>query len=178
VIFLDLNAEVYAIRHRPVVEELGCTLAASVAVRLSDLRQHVGLALLGTDEVTEYTGLQILPPGHGREHLMRLLEILARARMAPTVPLTTVLPEASASMGWGTTAVVITAGSQRDLLAALLQMRRRGLQIVLIVMDPTTRFPDLQARLKYLGVSSFLVTNGFQLGSQFCFCKSINETSA
>ncbi len=158
VIFLDLNSESYSIRSRPLAEELGCTLAASVAVRLNDLRQHVGLTLLGSDEVTEHTGLQILPQGHGRAHLMRLLEALARVRMAPTIPLTTVLPQASASIGWGTTAVVITAGSQRDLLPALLQMRRRGLQVMLVVIDPTTRFPALQARLKYLGVSAFVVT--------------------
>lgn len=158
VIFLDLNSESYSIRSRPAAEELGCTLAASIAVRLSDLRQHVGMALLGIDEVTEYTGLQVLPQGYGREHLMRLLEMLARARMTPTVPLTTVLPEASASIGWGTTAVVITAGRQRKLLPALLQMRRRGLQVMLVVIDPTTRFPDLQARLRYVGVSAFLVT--------------------
>ncbi len=158
VIFLDLNSEVYSLRCRPLAEELGCTLAASVAVRLHDLRQPVGLALLGSDEVSNHTGLHILPPGHGRGHLMRLLEMLARARMASTIPLTTILPEASASMGWGTTAVVVTAGSQNKLLAALLQMRRRGLQVMLIVVDPTTRFPDLQARLKYLGVSAFLIT--------------------
>jgi uncharacterized protein (DUF58 family) len=163
VIFLDLNAEAYSLHSRATAEELGCTVAASVAARLLELRQQVGLALLGSDEVSAYCGLQALPLGRGREHLMRLLEMLARARMAPTTPLTTVLPQASASMGWGSTAVVITAGDCPNLVETLLQMRRRGFRVLLIAMDPEKRFADLKARLAYIGVPAFWITSEKEL---------------
>jgi uncharacterized protein (DUF58 family) len=157
-IFLDLNADVYSIRCRPSAEEMGCTLAASIAVRLVKLRQHVGLALLCMDEVSEYTGLQTLPLGHGRGHAIRLLEMLASAKMAPTPSLPTILPRASAGMGWGSTALVITSGKQPDLLPALLQMRRRGFHVMLIATDPTVHFLDLEARLRYLGIPALWIT--------------------
>jgi uncharacterized protein (DUF58 family) len=163
VIFLDLNAAAYSLHSRATAEELGCTIAASIAARMLELRQQVGLALLGSDEVTGYCGLQALPLGRGREHLMRLLEMLARARMVPTTPLTAVLPKASASMGWGSTAVVVTAGDCPNLVESLLQMRRRGFRVLLIAMDPQKRFAELKGRLAYIGVPAFWITSEKEL---------------
>jgi uncharacterized protein (DUF58 family) len=158
VIFLDLNADAYSIRSRSPAEELGCTIAASIAVRLLELRQQVALSLVGCDEVSGYSGLQQLPLGRGRQHLVRLLEMLARARMAPSTALASWLLQASANMGWGSTAVVITAGEAPNLVKALLQMRRRGFQVLFIALDPDKPFSDLKARLHHIGVPAFWIT--------------------
>ena len=157
IIFLDLNADAYAVSSRAYAEELGCTIAASIAARLMELRQQVGLTLLACDEVSGSTAVQQLPLGRGREHLMRLLEMLARARMAPTAPLTTTLLRGGTDLGWGSTALVIGAGDSPGLLESLLQMRRRGFEVVLIAMDPTKRFDELQARLGTMGAAAFWI---------------------
>ena len=163
VIFLDLNAEAYSIRSRGTAEDLGCTIAASIAVRLTEQRQQVGLSLAALDEVSGYCGLQQLPLGRGRPHLMHLLEMLARARMAPAAILASWLPRASAQLGWGSTAVVITAGEAPHLVEALLQMRRRGSQVLLIATDSERPFRDLQARLRHIGVPAFWITSEQEL---------------
>jgi uncharacterized protein (DUF58 family) len=163
VIFLDLNADAYSIRSRNLAEELGCTVAASIAVRLLEQRQQVALNLLGRDEVSGYCGLQRLPLGRGREHLTHLLEMLARARMAPATTLASWLPQAGANLGWGSTAVVITAGEAPKLVEALLQMRRRGFQVLFIALDPRKPFHKLKARLHHIGVPAFWIAREREL---------------
>jgi uncharacterized protein (DUF58 family) len=163
IIFLDLNADAYSIRSRNAAEELGCTIAASIAVRLLELRQQVGLKLAGRDEVSGDAGLQQLPLGSGRAHLTHLLEILARARLAPYADLASWLPQASADLGWGSTAVVITAGDAPNLVEALLQMRRRGFQVLFVALDPEKPFRNLQARLQHIGVQALWITSEREL---------------
>lgn len=158
-VFLDLNLEAYLVRNRVPATELGVVIAASVAAYLSQQRQPVGLALLGRDAVTDQSGLQVIPPGRGREHLMRLLETLARAEAAPTAPLAPLLAQATAGLGWGSTVVVITAGEAPELWAALLQLRRRGCHVLLVATDMQPAFPAFQARLAQIGVPACWFTS-------------------
>jgi hypothetical protein len=83
--------------------------------------------------------------------------------MAPTAALPTVLPQAGAKIGWGSTAVVITAGDSPNLVESLLQLRRRGFRVLLIATDRRTRFPDLRGRLEYIGVPAFWITSEREL---------------
>jgi len=57
---------------------------------------------------------------------MRLLEGLARAEIASTPAFVPVLGQASASLGWGSTVIVVTSGASPNLDEACLQMRQRG----------------------------------------------------
>ena len=158
VILLNLNDEAYSLRGRAAGGEMGIIVAASIAAHLIERRQQVGLALLGCDPVTEYTGLQVISPAHGRDHLMRMLEALARVEMAPTVPLTSVLPQANAGLGWGSTAVVISPASPH-LVDALLQMRRQGFHVMFIATDSQTPFRHLQGELEQIGIPAYWVTH-------------------
>jgi len=158
VILLDLNDEAYSLRGRAVGGEMGIVVAASIAAHLIERRQQVGLALLGRDQVTQYTGLQVISPAHGREHLMRILEALARAEMAPTAPLASVLPQVNAGLGWGSTAVVISPGESPHLVDSLLQMRRQGFHIMFIASDSQTPFRSLQGKLDQIGIPAYWVT--------------------
>jgi uncharacterized protein (DUF58 family) len=158
-LILNLNDDEYALRSRTPSGEMGIVVAASVAAHLIEQRQPVGLAVLGMDAVTQQVGLQIIPPVRGREHLMRLLEILARAERASTTPFVRSLDQASARLGWGSTAVVITPGASPHLEEALLQMRRRGVYVLLVATDPLTAFRSLRGRLEQIGIPARWVTD-------------------
>lgn len=157
-IFLDLNTEVYSLRSRAMAGEMGIVVAASIAAHLIEKRQQVGLSILGIDAVTGAIGLEMMQPGHGRGHLMRLLEALARANMATTTALPTVLSGASANLSWGSTAIVITPGNQPGVMPVFLQMRRQGLNLLLIATDHTIHFESFRDELKRIGIPAYWVT--------------------
>lgn len=157
-IILNLNIEEYSLRSRATAGEMGIVVAASIAAHLIEHRQPVGLALLGADAVTGEAGLKVIPPVRGREHLMRLLEALARAELASTVSFTQVLDQASANLGWGSTAVIITPGESQHLVEALLQMRRRGFHVLCVATDSEAPFPRLRGRLEQIGVPAYWIT--------------------
>jgi uncharacterized protein (DUF58 family) len=142
---------------------MGIVIAASIAAHLIEKRQPVGLAVLGMDEVTGQVGLQVVPPVRGREHLMRLLEMLARAELASTAPFVLTLDEAGAKLGWGSTAVIITPGESLNLVDALLQMQRRGVHVLFVATDPQAPFPKLRGRLEQIGVPAYWVTQEHDL---------------
>jgi len=162
-IILNLNTDEYALRSRATASELGIVIAASIAAHLIEQRQPVGLAVLGLDAVTEQVGLQIIPPVRGREHLMRLLETLARVELASTVPFVSALDQATARLGWGSSAVIVTSGESPNLVETLLQMRRRGVQVLFVATDPQTPFHHLRGRLEHLGVPVHWVTQEQEL---------------
>ncbi|MCL4489142.1 MAG: hypothetical protein M1570_13580 [Chloroflexi bacterium] len=162
-IVLDLNREAYDLRSRATAGEMGIVVAASFAAHLIEHRHQVGLALLGTDQVSGATGFQSIRLAHGRDHLMRLLEALARAEMAPTALLPGLLTTASAGLGWGSTVIVIVPGDEPALLPALLQMRRRGLLPVVIATDPLIPFAGLRDELKQVGMPAVAVTQDSEM---------------
>jgi len=157
-VILNLNTDEYALRSRLVSSELGIVIAASIAAHLIEKRQPVGLTVLGLDSVTEQAGLQVIPPVRGREHLMRLLEVLARIELASTAPFVSTLDEASARLGWGSSAVVITPGESPNLVDALVQMQRRGIGVLVVATDPHAPFPALCGRLEQIGIPAYWMT--------------------
>ncbi len=162
-IVLDLNLEAYNLWSRATAGEMGIVVAASFAAHLIERRHQVGLAFLGADQVNGATGFQAIRLAHGREHLMRLLEALARAEMGSTSPLPGLLSTASAGLGWGSTVIVIVPGNEPALLEALLQMRRRGLHPVVIATDPRIPFTGFRDELKQVGIPAVAVTQDSDL---------------
>jgi len=162
-VILNLNDDEYALRSRVPSGEMGIVVAASVAAHLIERRQPVGLAVLGMDAVTEQVGLQVIQPVRGREHLMRLLETLARAERASTTPFVQSLDQASAKLGWGSTAIIVTPGSSPRLEEALLQMRRRGIHVLLVATDPLIAFHSLRGHLEQIGIPAHWVTDEHDL---------------
>lgn len=157
-IFLDLNSQAYNVRSVTTASEMGIVIAASFAAHLIEQRQQVGLTLLAKDAVTDFVGLQTIRPSHGREHLMHVLEVLARADLAVTPALASLLPPASANLSWGSTAIVITPGNDSELLPALLQLQRQGLALLVVVTDAMAGLERLQDRLHQVGIPSQWVT--------------------
>ncbi len=134
-------------------------VAASVAAHLIEQRQPVGLGVLGLDAVSRQVGLEMLPPLRGRSHLVRLLETLARAELAPAPPFIPTLARATADLGWGSSVVIVAPGTNERLVDGLLGLRRRGFNILFVATDPQTPFVQLRGQLEQIGVAAFHITS-------------------
>lgn len=76
----------------------------------------------------------VVPPGKGRAHLMRILEVLARAEAKGTIPIADLLKAQAARLPWGSTIIIITWGRAPGLLDTLLALRRANFNPVLVLV--------------------------------------------
>lgn len=76
----------------------------------------------------------VVPPGKGRAHLMRILEVLARAEAKGTIPIADLLKAQAARLPWGSTIIIITWGRAPGLLDTLLALRRANFIPVLVLV--------------------------------------------
>ena len=132
-IILNLNAEDYHYRNRIDATELAIVIAASISNWIVDKKQMVGMMVNGHDPLTADGKPQSIPPGKGKQHLMRLLETLARAGTIEDSALVPLLQSQRYRLAWGTTLIVITGSASDDLLNELYQARRSGQNAVLIL---------------------------------------------
>lgn len=139
-IFLDLDGGDYPVAHQGTATELAIVIAASLAAHLIEKRQAVGLVTNGCDplagDVTIATSS--LPLRKGRDHLMHLLDLLARveATGGEALPFLEMVSRESVGLPWGSTAVLITAQPVEGLFDSLLALRRRGLGVILVMTCP------------------------------------------
>ena len=132
-VILNLNAEDYHYRNRIDATELAIVIAASISNWIVDKKQMVGMMVNGHDPLTVDGKPQSIPPGKGKQHLMRLLETLARAGTIEDSALVHLLQSQRYRLAWGTTLIVITGSASDDLLNELYQARRSGQNAVLIL---------------------------------------------
>jgi len=140
-ILLNLDSGDYAVAHRSTATELGIVIAASLAAHLVEKRQAVGLMTNGRDPLADSApaSAPALPLRKGREHLMHLLDLLARIEVAAegeALPFLEVVSRESVGLPWGSTVVLITAQPGEGLFDTLLALRRRGLGVILIMTCP------------------------------------------
>ncbi len=141
----------YGGRHAYDMMERALTAAASVAAQLVQRGQPVGLCSTGTDPLRGGTEVA-LPVAAGRAHLIELLGALGRLEAATEGDLATLLTRRAAQLGWGSTLVVITGQRGLELLAALLPLRQRGLNIALVITEPA---PDELALPRRHGITTY-----------------------
>jgi len=155
-IFLNLGSVDYPQAHRYQATELGIVIAASVAVHLVEKRQAVGLITNGRDPlVKDPEVMPSLPLRKGREHLMHMLDLLARIEVISedeAASFLAVLSRKSLGLPWGSTVVVVTAMEVEGLLDALLALRRRGLVVILVLTCPDRGFALTVQRANQIGV--------------------------
>jgi len=151
VLFLDLNARAYSLRGRFDLAELAIVAAASLASWLVSARQAVGLATNGGDPLLENAPPPPLPPRHGRAHLLRLLETLARLQAAETCPLAQLLQEQTSGLSWGATLVVITHQIDEAVFDSLFQLRRAGMSASLIQIGLSAGYQEARAKAHSFG---------------------------
>jgi len=154
-LFLNLNGEEYDIRTKADASELAIVIASSIANHLIEKRQAVALATNGLDPLAQEVRAVSLPPRKGRGHLMKVLEVLARVEARPTFPFTELLRRESVILSWGTTAIVITPRETEELFTALLQLRRQGFHVVLIILEMGSDFGQTRRRAAQIGIPAY-----------------------
>lgn len=135
-IALAFSREEYGSRFAFDLMERALVAAASIAAFLNGRAQPIGFCTSGIDAATNAPALPI-SIGAGRARLIEILGALGRLEVAQTGALLQVVQQATTQLGWGSTIVVITGQRDIPLLASLLPLRRRGLNIALVMTEPT-----------------------------------------
>ena len=160
-VVLDLEAGVHVGADLDSVnntEELAVTVAASLITRLDGLSVPVGLAASG------YSGF-ILRPNSSPEHLGRLMETLAVVSASGTTSLERFIYDLRPSLNRFNTLTVITPSAHTEWVTALGSLRRGGIRISVILIDPqgfgdaTSMEPVMNSLFSY-DVPSYLVRRG------------------
>lgn len=183
-ILLNLHRGDYPRRDWQILTEWAIVVAASLANHLTTQRQAVGLLSNGVDplrtseasrqydktsgrlvyesETADNSGAfdmagRIQARG-GREHLMRLLEQLARLESVNTAPFNAWATPATASLNWGVTVLTITARGDEATSSTLHRLRRNGFNPVLIAVEPDAEFGRVRARAGTLGFQAYQIS--------------------
>ncbi len=146
VLFLNLNAEEYHFKFRYDASELAIVISASLANWLVSRKQAAGLVVNGADPFAGDALPQMHSPRKGRAHLMRMLETLARVQLVPTRSIVEVLRQKRGDFSWGTTIIVISGQAEENMFEEFFQMRRAGLNIVLILCGDSVGLQNTKVR--------------------------------
>jgi uncharacterized protein (DUF58 family) len=151
---LDLNLDGYEGRRRRDASELAIVAAASLANHIIVReRLAVGLAAEAMDPLTHTRERFFLPARSERAHLINVLEVLARVRLAPGVPLGEVLRRERPRLAWGSTIVAITGRADEELLDALAALRHGGFAVSMLLVQAPELAPLTRERAALLGIS-------------------------
>ncbi len=133
---LAFSRQEYGDRYAYDIMERALVAAASIAAHLVAQRQPVGLCTTGHDPAAGGPAAP-LPVAPGRAHLIEVLGALGRLEPAASGALAPLIWQAGGRLGWGSTVVVITGQRGSELIEALLPLKRRGLNIALVITEPT-----------------------------------------
>lgn len=111
-----------------------------------------GQAELAADLVAEP-----IPPKPGRDHLMQILESLARLEGAPTREFTSFAFQTTRRLNWGVTLMVIAPKADVDVCNTLHHLVRAGFNVVLLVVEHYVDFASIQERARLLGFHAYHV---------------------
>ena len=110
-------------------EELGVTIAASLISRLVELSMPVGLA-------SNSDNTYIFRPDSSPEHQGRLFESLAQMRANGNVSLERYLYDMRSQLSRFNTLTVITPSTRSEWVPALNDLRRKGVNVAVVLIDP------------------------------------------
>lgn len=134
----------------PTTEEYGVTIAASLAKHFLAQKKALGMVTYGQRR-------EMVQVDRGERQLSKVLEALAVIRAQGQVPLAEVIAAQGGSMGRGAMAIVITPSTEEGWVAALRELRRRGVNAVVIHIEPST-FAKAPSSL---GLITLLAAGGF-----------------
>jgi len=136
VIFLNLRYQDYQSFDRDYKVELAVTLTSSLATFLVKKKQEVGLITNGGDMLIEEENLplQKIPPKRGEEHLIKILEVLARVTSKRTEDFSQMVYSESLTFPRWVNLLVITPRENEKLMRTLIGINRRGTNISLFTL--------------------------------------------
>ena len=145
-VFLDvrtLRAPLWGSSYQ--LQELGIIAAAAISQHALNTGFRVGLYV---NQITRFSqGMITVPPSQHPDQMLRILESLAQLHQVETIPMTRYIREEAAGIPWGSTLVVVSAQPDEKLLATMLDLKRVGRSVTLIVIGgevkefDTSHFP-------------------------------------
>ncbi len=102
---------------------------------------------------------QPVPLRKGQGHLMRVLDVLARVESTPTISFTELLQREAVYLSWGVTVVLITGKAEDDLFDEIFRLRRRGLDVVLILAGRVANVQQAKERAELFNIPFFHIRN-------------------
>jgi uncharacterized protein (DUF58 family) len=152
-LFVNLNPDEYYARQWVDSTELAVVAAASIAHWLVEKRQAVGLTTNGHVGSPPASPPLVLPR-KGRSHLIQILEILAGVQIARTHDFARLIRRESGYLPWGTTMVVVTGGVTEAAFNELLLVRRRGVQVTVVLVGPIRGVSEIRQRMRQARIAS------------------------
>ncbi len=137
-VFLDvrtLRAHLWGSSYQ--LQELGIITAASLSQYALNAGFRVGLYV---NQITRFShGMVTVPPSQNPNQLLRILEALAQLHQIETIPITTYIRREATNLPWGSTMLVVSAQPDENLLATLLDMKRVGRSVALVVVGSAVK---------------------------------------
>ncbi len=157
VVVLNLHDEGYNRRSRFDDTELAVVVAASIANYVTTLKQSVGLLTNAKDAVRPASAKEhpaiFVPSRKGRQHLIRILETLARVQTSEhAVPFPDLIQNQIAQLPWGTTLVLITGKPDELLFDSLFRARRAGMNAIAVLAGVSSGLSDFKRRAEQFGL--------------------------
>ncbi len=116
----------------PELLELAILTAASIANHAVTTGYRVGLYV---NQHKRFVNEPIrVPPSQHTDQMRQILEALAYTHAYETMPITRLIQRESRNLPWGSTVVVISALPENAIFSALVEMKRAGRSVVLIVI--------------------------------------------
>ena len=128
-VLLDMDHTSHVGESPDNTEELAVTIAASVINRLVEKSLPVGLAANGDQDI-------ILRPDSSPAHQGRLMEALAQVRAEGNTTLERFLYGLRPQLSRFNTLTIITASTRPDWVPALHSLRRQGVNLSVVLVDP------------------------------------------
>lgn len=159
VLILDLNAVSYDISKRMEATEISITAAASIANWCNWQKMRVGLLSTGRDPLNpNQPSIQPITAQRGNGHIMQILEALAKVEINHIdIPITSTITDAMAMSAWGSTLVIITGMYNTSLLEKILQAKRAGLNIVLLLIGHTPNHLTAEEEARQFGFQCYTI---------------------
>jgi uncharacterized protein (DUF58 family) len=109
-------------------EETMITIAASIVKKYADTNRQVGL-------ITQNNRYHYHSARSGSQNMWQILENLAVIKADGQIPFSQVLHWSAEQFNSNSVAIVITAGTQVDLVKSVAVIKKRGIQVVVILLD-------------------------------------------
>jgi uncharacterized protein (DUF58 family) len=157
-VVLDLERRIQHSQGTDRTDEYAVAIAASL-VRLALTEEHsVGFVAHGDNEY-------LLPLKGGSQQMSRVLETLTLSKTAGDDALAGVLVKNARQFGRSASLLVITSSTAPEWVSVLRELRSRGLNIVVVLVDPasfggTQSLDEVVMKLATIGIPAYLVRRG------------------
>jgi uncharacterized protein (DUF58 family) len=157
-IALDLDRKTHLSQGMERTDEYAVAITASLTNLVLREEHSVGLIAYGDHEY-------LLPLGSGTKQMSGVLETLTLSKTEGDSPLATVLMKNRGHFGRSASFLVVTSSTATEWISILRELRHRGLNIVVVLVDPASfggrqRLDEVVMQLVSVGIHTYIVHRG------------------